>query len=278
MEPAHKCRRTLRDEEAGLLFRWRVGRGSTRRMVMAVVLALVMCGLGVMLIRVEGGQAQADLRDAGRVTVLTPGTDASRRWLEWARQEAPYLDQWEPAVEGTLQVRMQRFESSLLRQVRHEPLLRPAVDRTVRVELPTILDPLRPPLPEVKREMERSAARTEVEAHLFTEASASLRERWGNPPPTSPVHALIGDAQGDDREALRPRELLGLERRFRGAVNRRGIIETCQPLGAGDSVLDAIISRWLRAQRLAIGTENLVWGDIEVHVRGRKPGLEQGND
>ena len=273
-----KCRRTQRDEEAGLSFGWRAGHSSTRRMGLAVVLSLVVCGLGAILLRVEGSQERSELREAGRLTVLISGTESSRRWLEWVGRESPDIDRWEPAVEGTLQVRMRRFESALQAQVKHEPLLHPVVDRPEQSKLPPILDPVRPSLPEVAREMQRAAAQAEVEAHVLTEACSSLSGRWGDPPPTSTVRSLIGDGNGDDLGALRPRELLGLERRFRVAVNERGFIETCQVLGGRESILDAAISRWLRAQRLKSSREALVWGEIQVRVRGRSPDSKEVDD
>ena len=274
MKDRGKCRRVARDEEAGLLFRWRAGRSSARRTLVAVFLALVISGVTAVLIRVEGSPQQPDRRGAGRVTVLTPGSEASRRWLEWARQKAPYLDRWEPSVDGMLQMRMQRFESTLRAQVKHEPLLYPVFEQPpVRSELPPILDPSRPRLPPVKKKMQRMEIPAEVEPHVFTEASLSLRQRWGDPPPGSPVRALLGNEK-EDPGALRPREFLGLERRFRVGVNGRGVIETCQPLGAGDSVPDAVISRWLRSQRMKAGEEPLVWGEIRVRVRGLAAGQE----
>ena len=114
MERRSKCRLTVRDEEAGLLFRWRIGRGSVRRTMMAIVLAAVLCVVGALLVRVEGSQEDRGRREAARITVLTPGSEASRRWLAWARQEAPFLDRWEPTGDGTLQVRMERLETILL--------------------------------------------------------------------------------------------------------------------------------------------------------------------
>ncbi|MEC8941567.1 MAG: hypothetical protein VYC95_02475 [Verrucomicrobiota bacterium] len=267
MERRSKCRRTVEDEEAGLLFCWRIGRGSVRRTMMAIVLAAVLCIVGALLVRVEGSQENRGRREATRITVLTPGSEASRRWLAWARQEAPFLDRWEPTGDGTLQVRMERLEANLLAETRHETLLHPSAERPVGSDLPPILDPIRPGLPQLKKNMARLKAAIEVEGHLIAEVDEGLRERWGDPPPASPVRDLLAEGQ-DQPERLQPRELLGLDRRFRVSVNERGMIETCQVLDPEEREVDDLIARWLRGQRLKPGQDALVWGEVRVRVRG----------
>lgn len=267
MERRSKCRLTVRDEEAGLLFRWRIGRGSVRRTMMAIVLAAVLCVVGALLVRVEGSQEDRGRREAARITVLTPGSEASRRWLAWARQEAPFLDRWEPTGDGTLQVRMERLETILLAETRHEARLHPSAERPVRSDLPPILDPVRPRLPQLKQNMARLKTAIEVEGHIITEADEALRERWGNPPPASPVRDLLAEGQNQP-EGVQSRELLGLDRRFRVSVNQHGMIETCQVLDPDERELDDLLARWLRGQRLKPGQDELVWGEIRVRVRG----------
>ncbi len=267
MERRSKCLRTLQDEEAGLLFRWRIGRGSIRRTMVAVLLAAVLCGAGILLVRVEGSQGIRNGREAARVTVLTPGSEASRRWLAWAHQEAPYLDRWEPFTGGALRARMDRIEALLLAETRHEALLHPAEQRSVKRRLPPILDPIRPGLPQVKRAPERLEAFMEEECYITAKADGVLRARWGDPSPSSPMRDLLMEGRAD-HEGMRSRELLGLERRFLVSVNRRGVIETCQVLDPDDRKLDELLARWLRRQRLKPGKEELVWGEVRVGVRG----------
>lgn len=278
MERRSKCLRTVQDQEAGLLFRWRIGRGSVRRTIVAVVLAAVIYGVGILLVRVEGSQEVRTGREAARVTVLTPGSEASRRWLAWARREAPYLDRWEPIVDETLRGRMKEIEAVLLAETRHEALLHPLEERVVESRLPPILDPIRPQLPQLKGRPARVKALIEVEGHIIAEADEALRERWGDSSPTSPVGDLLAEGQAGP-EGVRPRELLGLERRFLVSVNRRGVIETCQVLDPDDQKLDDLLARWLRGQRMKPGKDELLWGEIRIRVRGlRGEERPQGTD
>jgi len=263
----------VRDKEAGLLFGWRIARGSARRTMMAVVLATVLCVVGAVLVRVEGSQENRGRRAATRITVLIPGSEASRRWLAWARQEAPFLDRWEPTGDGTLQVRMERLEAILVAETKHEALLHPSAERPGGSDLPPILDPVRPRLPLLKQNMARLKAPIEVEGYLMTEVDEALRERWGNPPPASSVADLLAEGW-DEPKGVHPRELLGLNRRFRVSVNGHGMIETCQVLDPDERELDDLIARWLRGQRLKAGQDDLVWGEIRVRVHG-VPGEEK---
>ncbi len=83
---------TGRNRDAGLLFSWYVRRGSAGRTMMAIILATVLCAVAVLLVRVEGSQEVRTGREAARVTVLTPGSEASRRLLARVRREAPHMD------------------------------------------------------------------------------------------------------------------------------------------------------------------------------------------
>jgi hypothetical protein len=162
---------------------------------------------------------------------------------------------------------MERLETILLAETRHEARLHPSAERRVRSDLPPILDPVRPRLPQLEQNMARLKTAIEVEGHIITEADEALRERWGNPPPASPVRDLLAEGQ-DQPEGVQSRELLGLDRRFRVSVNQHGMIETCQVLDPDERELDDLLARWLRGQRLKPGQDELVWGEIRVRVRG----------
>ena len=85
------------------------------------------------------------------------------------------------------------------------------------------------------------------------------------------MHTVSGQLlkEGNVAEGgVRPRDLLGLDRRFLISVNRRGEIETCLVLNPEDQELDELLARWLRRQCLKPGEEDLLWGRVRVQVRG----------
>lgn len=267
MDRTTKCRRTVKDEEGGLIFRWRIRRASVRRTLAAVILSAGVFVAMAALFRVEGSRVSHRHREAARVTVLRPGSEASQRWLEWARQQSPFLDRWEPAVIGNLQARIDQLDAELLAGTQYQPLLGWPDERTPPLENPRLLDPTRPQLPDIRREMARVFATPSTEGHLATEASESLRARWGAP--GSPVRALLGDPNPDDPAAIHPEDLIGLERRFRVSVNRQGMVETCQVLDPEEREIDDYLRRWLLQQRLLPSGDELVWGEIRIQMRAK---------
>ncbi len=260
-------RRVLQEKEAGLVFSWRVGRGSVRRTMMAVVLATVIFTTGILLLRVEGSEQVRGRREAARMMVLVPGSEASKRWLSWARQEAPGLDRWELELGGRLQGRMEGLEMALMRETRHEALLYPPEEMTRRSLLPPIIDVDRPSLPQMERDTVAKRGGGMIEGQITMEVCGALRERWSD----YSMHTVSGQLLKEGNEAeggVRPRDLLGLDRRFLISVNRRGEIETCLVLNPEDQELDELLARWLRRQCLNPGEEDLLWGRVRVQVRG----------
>lgn len=262
-----KCRRTRRDEAAGLIFRWRVARGSRTRGLFAVLIATGLFALGASFIQVKGKTVRIEHRETARITILTAGQDSSRPWFEWARRNSPFLDRWEPEVDNALREHMAELEDELIARSKYQPLLWPMPEITKEVPLPELFDPARPRLPPVKREMVRVIAPPTVEARVFTEVAGPLELRWENP--SRPLHELLPKA-GPEEEASRPRELLGLERRFLVIADPKGVVIFCQSLDPTESKLDAPLSRWLHQQRLKAdeGAPEQEWGEVRVAVRG----------
>ena len=268
----------LKEKEPSLVFNWGLGSGSFRRTIVAVVLAAVIFATGTVLVRVEGSEQVRGRREAARMTVLIPGSEASKRWLSWARQEAPGMDRWELEFDGRLESRVQELETALLRETRHEALLYPPEGIPRRSPLPPIIDPDRPALPQVVRDtVESRRSGMMIEGQITTEIDEALRERWSGSSPQS-VSGLLA-REGHEVKGLRLRDFLGLDRRFLVSVNNRGEIETCQLLNPEEHELDELLARWLRRQGLKPGKEDLLWGKIRIQVRGLPAGKgEVGED
>ncbi len=233
---------------------------------MAVLLAVVIFATGTVLVRVEGSEQVRGRREAARMTVLVPGSEASRRWLSWARQEAPGMDRWELEFDGVLESRMKGLETALLRETRHQALLYPPEVIPRQSPLPPIINLERPALPPVPRDMVESRKGGMIEGQITVEIDEVLRERWSG----SFAHSVSGLLTREDQKVkeLRLRDFLGMDRRFLISVNQLGEIETCQVLNPEEHELDGLLSRWLRRQALKPGEEGLLWGKIRVKVRG----------
>ena len=118
-----KNRLILEDRKAGLLFSWRQEERHFGRTLLALFLGLVLFGAVTLLISVEGAERGRGFREAGSLTVLTPGSEASRRWLSWAHGKAPDLERWEPEVDNELKRRVSSYGEALQREARFEALL-----------------------------------------------------------------------------------------------------------------------------------------------------------
>ena len=260
-------RRIVEDRRAGLMFGWRGREALHGRTLLAIVLGSAIFGLLVLLIRVEGSQQAIGFREAGRLTVLTPESEASRRWLSWAHEKAPDLDRWEPKLSAELDRRISGFENVLERESRFEALLHPAEPRSPESKMPTIINPLRRNLPVAASNPELPPMEGRVKGRLVLEVTGGIEDRWKNPPSGLSVEGLLRNRL-EEEEDVRFRDLLGLDRRFLISVDSEGRIQTCQVLNPEEKDLDGLLGRWLRLQQLLPGTKEISWGRIRIQVEG----------
>jgi hypothetical protein len=261
-----KCRRTRRDRAAGLVFRWRVSRGSFWRTLTAVMLAVGVFAGAASIFQVKEIRVNRLPRETYRITMLTPGHEGSRAELEWVRRNSTFLDRWEPEVESGVQAQLAALEADLIERTKYQSLLLNAPKTTRAVPLPELFDLARPRLPKVGRERARVVEFPRVEVRVFAEAKGALKNRWMSDPPL--LSELLSKGT--------PRKFLGFERRFRLCVDAAGAVIFCRPLDGEKSDLDADLGRWLRQQlwrpaNPALGEE---WGEILVAVRGKPLGRE----
>ena len=262
-----KTRLIVEDRKAGLLFSWRQEDNSFVRTLFAVFLGLVLFGAFAFLINVEGAEGGRGFREAGSLTVLTPGSEASRRWLSWAHGKAPDLERWEPRVDNKLERRVSSFGEILQQEARFEALLYPSESLPVQVQLPTIINPLERNLPGETATSTADQATAQVDGRVYMQVEGQLGKRWDHSSGEWPLEALLGNTLEDEAN-LRIRDLLGLDRRFIISVDEKGQIQTCQSLDPDDQDLDGLLGRWLRLQRLVPGEEELAWGRVRIRVEG----------
>ncbi|MDG2487949.1 MAG: hypothetical protein P8M65_09590 [Roseibacillus sp.] len=264
-----KNRRILGDRKAGLLFNWREREGIFGRVLFALLLGSVIFGVFVLLIRVEGAERGRGFREAGSLTVLTPGSDASRRWLGWAYEEAPDMERWDPEVDKELKRRVSAYDETLQREARFEALLYPSEFRSVEMQLPPVINPLTRNLPVVVGESTEAQTMGKVTGRVYVEVEGSLGDRWDNAGSGWPLEVLLlNRLEGEGN--VRIRDLLGLDRSFLVSVDSGGRIQTCQVLDPDEQNLDGLLGRWLRLQRLEPGQEKVSWGRMRIRVEGAR--------
>jgi hypothetical protein len=262
-----KNRRILGDRKAGLLFNWREREGVFGRTLLALFLGSILFGGLVLLIRVEGAERGRGFREAGSLTVLTPGSDASRRWLGWAHGEAPDMERWDPKVDKELKRRVSEYEETLQREARFEALLYPSEFRSREKQLPPIINPLKRNLPEATEESTKPPAMGKVIGRVYIELEGRLAERWDKAGSGWPLEALLlNRLEGETNVGIR--DLLGLDRRFLVSVDDHGRIQTCQVLDPDEQDLDGLLGRWLRLQRLGPGEKKISWGRMRIRTEG----------
>lgn len=265
MNELEKCRRTRRDRAAGLVFRWRVSRGSFWRTLLAVTLTAGVFAGAASLFQVRELAVVRQPRESYALTILDPGHEGSRAELEWVRRNSPFLDRWEPDVESRAEAQLAAMEAELVARTRYQPLLLRAPEITKVIPLPELFDPSRPRLPEVSREMGRVVAPPAVEVRVFAEATGALKERWRS------SELLLGELLTEREPKERPEEYLGLERRFLIGLDAAGSVVFCRALSSKtERDLDQELAGWLRMQRcepagLGAGEER---GEIQVTIRG----------
>ncbi|MAF23160.1 MAG: hypothetical protein CMP26_11245 [Roseibacillus sp.] len=262
-----KNRLILEDRKAGLLFSWRQEESYFGRTLLALFLGVVLFGAVTLLITVEGAERGREFREAGSLTVLTPGSEASRRWLSWAHGKAPDLERWEPEVDNELKRRVSSYEEVLQREARFEALLYPSESRIVDVQLPAIINPLKRNLPGEVATSASAQAMGEVAGRVYLQVEGSLQKRWNTAGSEWPLEALLVNRLEGEAN-LRIRDLLGLDRRFMVSVDDKGQIQTCQVLDPDEQDLDGLLGRWLRLQRLEPAEEKLTWGRVRIQVEG----------
>lgn len=265
MPENRKCRRTLRDEEAGLVFRWRIRGGSFRRTLVAAGATTVLFVLAGSILHLPGRTPQPVGRETSRVLVLPPETPAGREWFEWARHQSPFPDRWTVEVENVLHEQVRFFEAELVAGSGYEPGLRPIPPSHPEFPLPAVFELQEPPLPSILRPGPFVGPPAPVSASLVARPVGVLAERWDGA--RWPLGEVLEQADVADPGAV-TRGLLGKTRRYLITAAPNGEVIFCQPMEESESELDRLAIPRLRLQQLrpAGDTQDLAGGFVEVMV------------
>ena len=190
-----KCRRTRRDRAAGLVFRWRVSRGSFWRTLTAVILAVGVFAGAASIFQVQEIRGNRLPRETYRITMLTPGHEGSRAELEWVRRNSTFLDRWEPEVESGVQAQMAALEADLSERTKYQSLLLNAPKTTRVVPLPELFDLARPRLPKVGPERGRVVEFSEGGSACLRRGEGRAQEPMDERPPAFERAAIKGGSQ-----------------------------------------------------------------------------------
>lgn len=267
-----KCRRTLRDERAGLTFRWRSPGGSTIRILTAGALAAGLFVTFSSLFDIKGKSTQPLNLGRGAVPLrfLDPGADGSAEIVEWAKQHSPFPDQWEPAATNHLEEQIAMIEQDLRERLRYRPLLRPLSEYEREVELPEVFELGRQPLPPIEESSEDPEPSLRVGEVQVTADARALEGRW-KPPPRLLREVL--QELPDEEPAPDPAKMLGIEHTFLVRLDPSGEISFCQTLSQSKSRLDDALANWLRGHKGEAdpqATEG-IWSKVDVSIKAGSP-------
>lgn len=258
MKEIRRSRRQLRDEEAGLVFAWRIRGSSFSRMVMAVLIAVGCFAATASVLRIQPKSLHQGNREAGRFTVLWSDDPASHQVLEWARQQSPFPDRWEVRGTKALEAELARIRSELDAISRYQPQVwgRPPRQNSVS-SLPGGLGVIPGRLPTVERAPEVTAVEQLPRlVRSVASGQGSLAERWGR------IETVW---ERDDPSALLDREVS-----FWVGVEPDGRVMFCLLLDGVEDTLDRELKRWVRGHRAAPDPEadGPIWDVVRVTLDG----------
>ncbi|NNM29439.1 MAG: hypothetical protein HKO57_07955 [Akkermansiaceae bacterium] len=251
----HKPRRQRLDEDAGLVFAWRVPGGSLFRTVLAVLITAGLFAGATVAVNVKPHPDPVRMQDGGSVTLLWPDDPAVLELLSAADVDSPFPDRWEPQASLLLNEEIRRLGAELETRGAYRPLLRPRLDQPRPPELPGLLGEAVPPLPPpVTTVLPPPTHREGDEVYVRTTADDGLAGRWT-------TQDVLWE--GDQAESL-----LGREAGFLLGVDPAGTVEFCLAIDTGglDSELVSLLANWLRQPDLAPADEQAgtQWGVIRV--------------
>ncbi len=259
MKGPRKSRRQLRDEEAGLVFAWRIPGSSFSRMVLAILIAAGGFAATASVLRIQPKSLHQGNREAGSFTVLWSDDPASQQVLEWARQQSPFPDRWEVRGTGALEAELARVSGELDAISRYQPQVwgRPPRPNPVS-RLPGGLEVVPARLPRVDG-VSPVPPVEELPPLLRSVATARdpLAERWGQ------VERVW--------EYEDPSGLLDREVSFWVGVEPDGEVMFCLLLDGVEDGFDRDLQRWVRSHRAAPdpGASGPVWDVVRVSLDGK---------
>ncbi len=101
-------RRLVQDRKAGLVFDWRKGHGSFTRLVMAVALSSLFCGVLFSYVRIERPEEMPLLEQGKPVTMMNLALPENQWLADLIERESPFDGKWEVRNDLRLEEEMEQ--------------------------------------------------------------------------------------------------------------------------------------------------------------------------
>lgn len=259
-------RREKRDQEAGLIFRWRGARSYHTGKLIALMVTASLFIFSVYAIRIDVGQEAPISKRTGTVFMINEDDPNSYQLMVQIEERSPFPRRWDPAYDGDTMGRINKEADILANYVRkYEPTLKPLPRVKEKGELPSVIKPSSALTGRVMKSWELkegvdSSSRGAVYVQARMSADKKIEER------------LQSKTLGLPR-ALVAEEWYGQTYRFYVSVNDKGVVTDCLAL-SGESLetlkpveKEKLLATWLRSQRLKSAEDAPVLrGVIELQI------------
>ena len=241
----------------GLIFAWRVrSLGNWGRLFFAGFITMAGFGSAAMLVNVKTGEgaARGDEQGSANVVMIYPDDVASRELLEWAREQSPFPDRWEPAEPESVEEIIAAVDEELYQSSRYEPKLRPDQELGEELAGVDVLNLWGTDLPRVlTKSRPEEGYEIAREIKVVTVPDDALAARWKE---------LEVSWEGTDYY-----HLVGREAKFVLGVEESGEVVFCLAVDGLGPVFDQELQTWLRGHVLEAEDEGeLVWGQVVIRI------------
>ncbi len=259
-------RRERRDQEAGLIFRWRGAKRHHTGKLIALMMAASFFAFSVYAIRIDVGQETSLSKRAGTVFMINEDDPHAYQLLVQIEERSPFPRRWDPAYDHDTMGRIRDSANLLAGYVSgYHPELQPLPTAEEGGVLPSVIKPSSALTGETLRSWELAqgegqVSRGDIYVQARITADKDITERLPNQSLSLP-RALVAE------------EWYGQTYRFYISVNDRGVVTDCLAL-SGESLealkpmeKEKLLAAWLRSQRLASAAGSpVVRGVLELQI------------
>lgn len=251
-------KRTQRDREAGLVFRWRGGLGDNNGgLLFAVLVALGFFGF---LFWTVDFTSSADAVSEVQTAELLVMGDLTPEMKLWSDQASPFPPRWDPLQDQKNEQRVnQGLQELLAKMTQYDLPWRELPKVDIPVTSPPLLEPRKMvlgPLPAATMTMMPS---TKGKLSPILLALGEFKERL----PEQPEPFLFEV----------PVEAYGQKMNFLVTLDEAGRVTQCAPVDWQDGVLNRQLENWVRRQQFRKSDAANAVGEIMVKI-----GVESPND
>lgn len=242
-------KRQKRDQEAGLIFRWRGARRHHTSKILALMIATGLFAFSVYAIRIDTEQTPLVSKRTGTVFMINDDDPNCYQLLVQIEERSPFPRRWDPAYDAATMGRVSSEVSLLTGKTwSYQPELVPLPVVGEDRELPSIVEPGSALLKKDLRTWELAAAdvASESPGALFVRARMSADEG---------IQKRLPDEDLALPRALISEDWYGQSFRFLISVGEKGVVRSCVSLSSESvesvkpSEKEKQLSVWIRGLR-----------------------------